>query len=280
MLTLVPWRGPAIVGTSQSASLRRSRATPPSAAAEMAAFIDDANYAFPALHLTRADVTLVHRGVVPAVVGRSDVPDLKPSHDILDHAADGVDGALSRWSAQSTRPRGAWPSRSRVSSPAVSTAACPPSRTATTTLPGAGIADHEALAIETARGIDLDVPLPVIRHLIGLYAEARAAHHQADAASVPTSADPWRAGVATLGAEVAPRHPARDGASPGRHRRPPHRPRLGKAAARRRRRRMCTDCRRGTRLGRDTRPPRRSPRSGRIYEVGGGSGIEDCRIRD
>ena len=34
--------------------------------AEVAAFIDDANSAFPALGLTPARVSLVHRGVVPA----------------------------------------------------------------------------------------------------------------------------------------------------------------------------------------------------------------------
>ena len=46
-----------------------------------------------------------------------------------------------------------------------------PSRTASTTLPGAGIADHEALAIETARELHLDVPLPTLRHLTARYAE-------------------------------------------------------------------------------------------------------------
>src|SRR4029079_18757505 len=46
-----------------------------------------------------------------------------------------------------------------------------PSRTATATLPGAGIADHEALVIETARKCDIELPLTTIRHLIALYAE-------------------------------------------------------------------------------------------------------------
>jgi glycerol-3-phosphate dehydrogenase len=49
-----------------------------------------------------------------------------------------------------------------------------PSRTATTVLPGAGIADHEALAIETARACALELPVATIRHLIALYAERTA----------------------------------------------------------------------------------------------------------
>ena len=76
-----------------------------------------------------------------------------------------------------------------------------PSRTATTTLPGAGIADHEALAIETARDIDVDLPLPVIRHLIALYAEA-APQVIRLMRERPELSRPVAAGVATLGAEV------------------------------------------------------------------------------
>src|SRR4029453_14074609 len=50
-----------------------------------------------------------------------------------------------------------------------------PSRTAEATLPGAGIADHEALAIETARDVGVELPLTTIRHLIGRYGEFAAA---------------------------------------------------------------------------------------------------------
>ena len=49
-----------------------------------------------------------------------------------------------------------------------------PSRTATTILPGAGIADHEALAIETARALGLELSIATIRHLIARYAERAA----------------------------------------------------------------------------------------------------------
>jgi glycerol-3-phosphate dehydrogenase len=75
------------------------------------------------------------------------------------------------------------------------------SRTAATILPGAGIADHEALAIETARACDLDLSMATIRHLITLYAErsadiVRLMHER------PELRQPLAPSVETLGAEV------------------------------------------------------------------------------
>jgi glycerol-3-phosphate dehydrogenase len=68
-------------------------------------------------------------------------------------------------------------------------------------LPGAGIADHEALAIETARDVQVDVSPHTLAHLIRLYAE-----HAADVIRLMRERDDLRApvatGVATIGAEV------------------------------------------------------------------------------
>ena len=172
MLTLVPWRGRALIGTSQSASAVQPDAVTVSAA-ELEAFVREANVAFPALHLTPADVTLVHRGVVPAVTGRNGLIDLRPEPAILNHAAEGAAGAFTVIGVKYTTARA-------VAERTVSAIAkqlgkrLPASRTASTTLPGAAIADHEALAIETGRDLHLDVPLPVIRHLIAKYGEAAA----------------------------------------------------------------------------------------------------------
>ena len=198
MLTLTPWRGRAVVGTSQSAAL-----VPPTATtvteAEVEAFIAEANDAFPALKLTRADVTLVHRGVVPAVM-RDGVPDLKPSPEIWDHAGEGAPGAMTVVGVKYTTARG-------VAERAVDAAArrlgkrVRPSATAVTILPGAGIADHEALAIETARALHFELPLPTIRHLVALYAE-----HAADIvrlmAAQPALREPVAVGAETVAAEV------------------------------------------------------------------------------
>jgi glycerol-3-phosphate dehydrogenase len=68
-------------------------------------------------------------------------------------------------------------------------------------LPGAGIADHEALAIETARACGLELPLATIRHLTTLYAE-RAADIVRLLHERPDLRGPVTPTAATLGAEV------------------------------------------------------------------------------
>ena len=148
MLTLVPWNGRALIGTSQSSQVvdgPDARVTPE----EVDAFVREANEAFPALQLRPEDVTLVHRGLVPAV-GHGGGTALLARSRILDHEGDGVAGAISVIGAKYTTARGtaervvdlvARKLRRRIA----------PSRTGVTVLPGAGIADHEALIIETAR---------------------------------------------------------------------------------------------------------------------------------
>ena len=75
MLTLVPWRGKALIGTGQSDDFRQPADTATVSRAEVEAFVANANVAFPALHLTLDDIRLVHRGLVPAARGReADVP--------------------------------------------------------------------------------------------------------------------------------------------------------------------------------------------------------------
>jgi glycerol-3-phosphate dehydrogenase len=199
MLTLVPWRGRAIIGTSQSSTLVAPGATDVTAA-EIDAFIADANHAFPALKLSRADVTLVHRGVVPAVAGAGKAPDLKPTPEILDHASEGVEGAVTVVGVKYTTARGLAERATGVVAKRLGKRVRP-SRTAITMLPGAGIADHEALAIETARDLRFDLELPTIRHLIRLYAEGaaeviRLMHEREDLRA------PVASGVPTVGAEI------------------------------------------------------------------------------
>ena len=195
MLTLVPWRGRAIVGTSQSSQL----AGPDDLTVtrtEIDAFIADANYAFPALKLASPDITLVHRGIVPAVSRSGAAPDLKPAPEIIDHG----NGAVTVVGVKFTTARG-------VAERAIDVVArrlgrrVRPSRTAVMSLPGAAIADHEALAIETARDLRIDVPLPLIRHLIALYAEG-AAEIIRMIGERPELQQTLSAGVETINAEV------------------------------------------------------------------------------
>jgi glycerol-3-phosphate dehydrogenase len=198
MLTLVPWRGKAIVGTGQSTTIS-TETTPDVPTSEVEQFITAANRAFPALKLTLDDVTLVHRGHVPAVThgGRAE---LLPTSQILDHATEGADGLVTLVGAKYTTAR-ATADRAVTLIGRKLRKAVSASRTSTTILPGAGIADHEALAIETGRHLHLDVPLPVIRHLIGRYGEAAAEIVKLVAAR-PQLAAGVAPAVSTISAEV------------------------------------------------------------------------------
>jgi glycerol-3-phosphate dehydrogenase len=172
MLTLVPWRGHAIVGTSHSTRL----VTPDERGAtggDIDAFIHEANEAFPALRLTRERITLVHRGLVPAMATPGRPPELLAAPAIQDHGPDGAPGAMTVVGVKYTTARA-------VAERAVDRAARALGRklrrsaTATTVLPGAGLADHEGLAIETARRSGLDLPSTVLQRLSALYAERSA----------------------------------------------------------------------------------------------------------
>ncbi|MGH9309877.1 MAG: FAD-dependent oxidoreductase, partial [Vicinamibacterales bacterium] len=70
MLTLVPWRGRAIVGTGQFPMT--ASAASDITGEDVERFIGDANHAFPALQIGPADVTLVHRGLVPGAPRAAD----------------------------------------------------------------------------------------------------------------------------------------------------------------------------------------------------------------
>jgi len=202
MLTLTPWHSRAMVGTFQSASLKQPADLAP-ADAEIDAAIADANAAFPALHLTRADVTLVHRGIVPAsakaAAGR--LPQLLPSAQIIDHDGEGVAGAITvigvkYTTARLVGARAAEAAIRRLGKPALHAR-----RRTHEILPGAGIADHEALTIETARAVGLEIAPPIIRHLNAIYGDRSAA-----IVRIMAERTDWRMplvpGRLTIGAEV------------------------------------------------------------------------------
>jgi glycerol-3-phosphate dehydrogenase len=199
MLTLVPWRGRALVGTSQSASLARPEDVEASAT-EVDGFIAEANHAFPALKLTRSDVTLVHRGVVPASLERDGRAGLRTESQVLDHATDGAAEAISVVGVKYTTAR-------RVAERVTDLLGrklnkrISPSRTSLTVLPGAGIADHEALAIATGRESALELPPATLRPLIARYAEG-AAHIVRLMGGREDLRAPVASGRPTVGAEI------------------------------------------------------------------------------
>jgi len=92
-LILLPWQGRTLVGTSESADERQ----PDDQAAkrqEVDAFLAEINGAFPALGLKPQEVTLVHRGIVPAAITNGRLSLLGHSR-IIDHAEAGAPELLS-----------------------------------------------------------------------------------------------------------------------------------------------------------------------------------------
>jgi glycerol-3-phosphate dehydrogenase len=105
LLLIMPWHGRMLVGTSHS-DLPAEPSDTRVRRDELQAFVDEVNSAFPALALAERDVTLVHRGVVPAVRNRRGVLGLMGHHRIHDHKQDGVAGALSVAGVKYTTARG------------------------------------------------------------------------------------------------------------------------------------------------------------------------------
>ena len=163
---LVPWRERALFGTWES-----NRVCDPAdttiAEAEVSAFIGELNQAFPALDLTLADITLVHRGVVPATVRRGRVG-LEGHDQIRDHALQDIDGIVSVAGTKYTTARAV---AERVTDRLLSKLgrAAVPCRTSTTVLPGGGIRDVGFALAEARRDHDRGLPSDTIPHLIAAY---------------------------------------------------------------------------------------------------------------
>jgi len=174
MLTLTPWHGRALVGTMQ----RDEFANGPAAIvtdSDIERAIADANSAFPALKLTRADITLVHRANVPAERGTHGRAEFLGTSQIRDHAKHGVPGALTVVGVKFTTARATAARIAGRAAKILGKSGVSRVDTQTTALPGAGIADHEALAIETARAVHLELAPPIIRHLMTIYGDRCAA---------------------------------------------------------------------------------------------------------
>lgn len=92
-LVLLPWLGRMVVGTSESTD-ERSPEDQHARRSEVSAFLAEINDAFPSLNLRPDEVTLVHRGIVPAVEHDGRLS-LRGHSRIVDHSAYGVDGVIS-----------------------------------------------------------------------------------------------------------------------------------------------------------------------------------------
>ena len=165
-LFLVPWRGRALFGTWESP---RTFAPGDSeiTGAEVSAFLRELNEAFPGLDLCTDDITLVHRGLVPAAIDARGRVSLEGHEQIRDHASDGVEGLMSVAGTKYTTARAV---AERIVSHALEKLERPPVPCRTTEpLPGGTLGDPQA-AIAAARAeYDALLPSDSLPHLIAAY---------------------------------------------------------------------------------------------------------------
>lgn len=162
-LIAAPWQGRALIGTSECdrpCESGEARVTE----VELSAFLADIGRAFPGLRITADEVTLVHRGIVPATARSDGRVALSGRPAITDHAADGVEGLLSLVGVKYTTARAV---AARAIDRAAQkldrgSAAC---RTATTPLPGGDVDDLEALCGELVKRAGGRVSEESARHL-------------------------------------------------------------------------------------------------------------------
>jgi glycerol-3-phosphate dehydrogenase len=93
VLVALPWRGRLAIGTWHGRALAGADETGVHPD-ELLAFLQEINETFPWLALKGDDITLVHRGLVPARLSRRGPRFLERSA-LYDHARDGIEGAIS-----------------------------------------------------------------------------------------------------------------------------------------------------------------------------------------
>jgi glycerol-3-phosphate dehydrogenase len=161
---LVPWRGRALLGTWESAGPPHSDGSLEGA---VEAFIRELNGAFPALELTPPDITLVHRGVVPAIRTARGLK-LEGRERVRDHQADRIAGLISVAGTKYTTARGVAERvvdrvMRKLERPAV------PCRTASRALPGGSVRDVALTIAEARRDFDTGLPSDAVPHLVAAY---------------------------------------------------------------------------------------------------------------
>jgi len=142
LLFIAPWRGHAIVGTSHD-SFHGSAGTLTVKREDVARFLDQVHRAFPGAGLQISDISLVHRGLLPASSGNGSNTLLKTSQ-VRDHRLDGVSGLVSVLGVRYTTAR-ATAQRAVDTVFRVLGKTPPPCRTAVTPLVGGETSDTRAL---------------------------------------------------------------------------------------------------------------------------------------
>jgi glycerol-3-phosphate dehydrogenase len=162
----VPWHGRALFGTWEADRVcapddRRVERD------DVAGFIDELNEAFPGLALTRDDVTLVHRGIVPAVAANGHVS-LEGHEHVREHGPDGLEGLLSVVGAKYTTARRV---AERITDRLLVKLGHPKvlCHTASTPLPGGGVRDLSKTLMAARKVAPPDVSEASLTHLTAAY---------------------------------------------------------------------------------------------------------------
>jgi glycerol-3-phosphate dehydrogenase len=103
-LFVVPWRGRTMIGTAHyeySGSTERLEVSEQA----LERCLGEASAAWPGRRLTRGEVVLVHRGLLPTPGVHGGEPALLDRHRIIDHAAEGRRGLITAFSAKYTTSR-------------------------------------------------------------------------------------------------------------------------------------------------------------------------------
>jgi glycerol-3-phosphate dehydrogenase len=165
-LMAVPSRGHVLVGAFQPA---QDVARPEAALAttDIDACLAAANSAFPALCVERKDVRLLQHGLLPAVIRRGRAEPLSVPR-VIRHRGEGMPGLFSLVGASYTTAR--WAASCAVDAVCAVLRRSPVRcRTATETLPHAGIEDVEGRLAETLRDLGTALPRETREHLADWY---------------------------------------------------------------------------------------------------------------
>ena len=95
-LIMLPWQGRTLVGTGES-TVEQPADAQQARRPEVSAFLAEINETFPGFNLDADEVTLVHRGIVPAVAAAKTAGGLSllGHSKVCDHSADGVANLVS-----------------------------------------------------------------------------------------------------------------------------------------------------------------------------------------
>jgi glycerol-3-phosphate dehydrogenase len=166
-LFLVPWRDVSILGTSHDVH------TGPASAlrvtdADVEALLAEGRRAFPGARLTREDVLLVHRGLLPMVSGHGRHVTLLRESAVVDHAAHGAPGLVSIHGVRYTTARHTAAEAVDAACRALGHAQPPVCRTDRTPLHGGAIPRVAGFIADATRQRP-DVPASVISRLVRTY---------------------------------------------------------------------------------------------------------------